>query len=177
MMGPIEEALRDTFFPVLLGGKGINTNFWKILGHSVNHGGLGILDPRSSSESAYNTSKETSGELVGSILGNITALNYVGHRYCVCEASAGARKEKQHVEMADLDRQKELAGGQDKNYLYRATRNGAWLSAIPHQLNGTDMSWEEFWGNICLRYGMMFKDIIVTCNGCCNKLLIKQALS
>ena len=165
LMGPIEEALRDTFFPALFEEKDINRNFWKILGRSVNRGGLGILDPRSSSESAYNTSKVTRGELVGSILGNITDLKYVGHRYCVRGASAGARKEQQHVEMADLDRQKELAGGQEKNCLYRATRNGAWLSAITHQLNVTYMSWEEFWGNLCLRYGMMFKDIIVTCNG------------
>ena len=40
MMGPIDEALRDKFFPTLLGGKEINANFRQILGHSVKHGGL-----------------------------------------------------------------------------------------------------------------------------------------
>ena len=44
-MGPIEEALRDKFSSVLFGGEEINTNFRKILGHSVKHDGLGILDP------------------------------------------------------------------------------------------------------------------------------------
>ena len=77
-MGPIEEALREKFFPALFGGKEINANFQKILGRSVKHGGLGIPDPRFSAESAYNTSKAASGELIDSILGG-SALNYVGH--------------------------------------------------------------------------------------------------
>ena len=46
LMGPIEEALRKTFFPALYGGEEINADFWKVLGHSVNHGGLSKLDLR-----------------------------------------------------------------------------------------------------------------------------------
>ena len=82
LMGSIEEALREKFFPALFGGEDINTDFQKILGHSVKHSGLGIPDPRKSSESAYNTSKATSGELVDSLLGG-TELNYIGHRACI----------------------------------------------------------------------------------------------
>ena len=52
LMGPIEEALREKFFPALFGGEEITTNFRKILGHSVKHGGLGIPDPRLSAECA-----------------------------------------------------------------------------------------------------------------------------
>ena len=74
MMGPIEEALREKFFPALFGGEEINANFRKILGYSVNHGGLGITYPPLSAESAYNTSKAASGELVDSLLGG-SALN------------------------------------------------------------------------------------------------------
>ena len=54
-MGPIEEALREKFSPVLFMGEEITADFRKILGHSVKHGGLGIPDPRQSAESAYNT--------------------------------------------------------------------------------------------------------------------------
>ena len=46
LMGPIKESLRETFFPALFGGEDIDAKFWKILGHSVKHGGLGIPDPR-----------------------------------------------------------------------------------------------------------------------------------
>ena len=42
LMGTIEEALRDKCFPSLFGGEEINANFRQILGHSVNHGSLGI---------------------------------------------------------------------------------------------------------------------------------------
>ena len=45
MMVPIEEALREKFFPALFGGEEINADFRKILGHSIKHGGLGIPDP------------------------------------------------------------------------------------------------------------------------------------
>ena len=61
-MGSIEEAIRDTFFPTLLGGGGgVDAEFQKILVHSVNCGGLGISDPCSSAEISYNTFKADSG--------------------------------------------------------------------------------------------------------------------
>ena len=52
LIGPIEDALRETFFPALFGGEEINAEFRKILGHSVNNGRLCIPDPRLSAESA-----------------------------------------------------------------------------------------------------------------------------
>ena len=45
MMGPIEETLREKFSPALFRGEEINADFWKILGNSVRHGGIGIPDP------------------------------------------------------------------------------------------------------------------------------------
>ena len=110
-MVPIKDFLREKFFPALFGGEEINANFRKILGHSNNHGGLRILDPRLSADIVYNTSKADSGELVESLLGCST-LNYVGHRACVRGASAGARKERKHVYLEKLAIGKELAGGQ-----------------------------------------------------------------
>ena len=67
-MGLIEEALREKFFPTLFRGEEINADFREILGQSVKHGDLGIMDPRLSEESAYNTSKATIGGLVDSLL-------------------------------------------------------------------------------------------------------------
>ena len=98
LMSPIEEALREKFFPVLFWGEEIESDVRQILGHIVNHGGLGIPEPRLSAESAYNTSKTASGELVESLLGG-TTLNYIGHRECVRGASAGAKKERKHVKL------------------------------------------------------------------------------
>ena len=81
------------------------------------------------------------------------------------------------MDMAELAIQKELSEGQDRNCLHRATSNGVWLSTTPHRLNGVEMSWEEFWDNLHLIYGLMPSDIPATCNGCSKNLLIDNALS
>ena len=82
-----------------------------------------------------------------------------------------------HVELGEVSRRKGLAGGQERNRLHRATRNGAWLSAVTHRLNGTELSWEEFRDNLRLRYGLMPQDIPATCDGCGEKFSIENALS
>ena len=165
LMGPIEEALREKFPPSLIVGEAIDADFRKILGHGVKHGGLGIPEPRLSAESAYNTSKAASRELVDSFPGG-SVLNYVGHRSCRCKASQSARLSKRIVELSDIFKLQEQAGDQDKNRLHMEMRNGAWLSAVTHLLNGTELSREEFRDNLCLRYGLMPQDIPATCNGC-----------
>ena len=179
LMGPIEEALKENPPPppppTLFGGEETDTDFRKKLGHRVKNGGLCIPDPRLSAKIVYNTCNAASGELVDSIPGR-TALNYVGHRACVRGASAGKRKERKHVEMVELYRRKEIAGGQERNRLHRATRNGTWLRAIPHRLNDTELSREEFRDNICLIYGLMPQDIPTTCNGCGKSFSIEHAL-
>ena len=76
-----------------------------------------------------------------------------------------------------MERQKEIPGVQERNRLHRETRNMAWLSAVPHRLNGTELSQEEFWDNLCLIYGLMPQDIPVTCDGCGKKFSIEHALS
>ena len=55
--------------------------------------------------------------------------------------------------------------------------NGAWLSALPHRLTGKELYWEEFWDNLCLRYGLMPQDIPTTCDGCGKQFSIEHALS
>ena len=127
-------------------------------------------------ESAYNTYKAARRELVGSLLGG-TTINYVDHRACVHGDRVGVRKELQYLEMVDLDRQNYMSGGQERNRLHMATRNRAWLSAITHRLNGTELYQEELWDNLHLRYGVMPQDIPAICNGYGKKLLFKYALS
>ena len=176
LMGLIEEALREKFFPSLFGGEEIDADFRKILGRGVKHGDLGIPDPQLSAECSYNTSKAASREIVDSLLGG-SVLNYVGHGACVRKASQLARLSKRIAEMSELFERQKQAGRQEKNRLHRATRNGAWLSSVPHRLNSTELSREKFRDNLCLRYGLMPQDIPATCNGCGKKFSVKHALS
>ena len=79
--------------------------------------------------------------------------------------------------MSELFKRQEQSGRQEKNRLHRATRNGAWLSAVTHRLNATELSREEFRDNLRLRYGLMPQDIPATCDGCGKKLSIEHVLS
>ena len=175
-MGPIEEYLREKFFPALFGGEEINADFHKLLGHSIKHGSLGIPDPQLSAKSAYNTSKAASGKLVDSLLGG-SALNYVGHRACIRWESLATRRERMQVDLVELARQNDLARGQDRNRLHGSTRNDAWLRAVPHRLNGMELSRKEFQDNLRLKYGLMPLNIPATCDGCGKRFSIENALS
>ena len=77
-----------------------------------------------------------------------------------------------YVELGDLARRKELAGGQERNRLHRVTRNGARISSVTHRLNGMELSQEEFQDNFYVKYGMMPQDIPTTCNGYGKKFSI-----
>ena len=79
--------------------------------------------------------------------------------------------------MTDLTRQKELSGGQERQRLHRETMNGAWISAVPHRPNSTDLSREKFLDNFCLKFGLIPQDIPMTCDGCGKKFLIDHTLS
>ena len=118
----IEDFPREKLSPTLFGGEEINSEFWKILGHHIKHGGLGIPGPPVPADIAYNISKAASGELVDSFLGG-TTLNNVCHRVCVHGAIADAIKYQNPVEMAELARQTKLAGVQERNRLHRAKNN------------------------------------------------------
>ena len=48
---------------------------------------------------------------------------------------------------------------------------------MPHFRNGPEFSREEFRENICLRYGLMPRDIPVACNGCGKKFSVDHNLS
>ena len=116
----------------------------------MKHRGLGIPNPRLLVERTYNTYKPSSEVLVGSIIGG-TNLNYVAHKGCIFRASADGQKQREFLETEELMRRKDLVDGAGLNCLRRATDNMAWIMAIPHCLNGTELSREEFQDNLLLQ--------------------------
>ena len=92
-------------------------------------------------------------------------------------ASSDSWKQQELAEKAGLLIWKELADGSGLNCLQRATENGAWLTAIPHHLNGTELSWEEFHENIFLWYGIVPLNLPIGCDGCGNKFSVPHDLS
>ena len=58
-----------------------------------------------------------------------------------------------------------------------ATNKGDWIMAVPHCLNVTYFSQEEFRDNFCLRYGLMTQDNTVAYNGCMKNFSVDHGLS
>ena len=175
-MDTIEYALREAYFPALFGGEEDRSDLREILGHSVKHGVLCIPDPRLLEERTYNTYKASREVLVGSLLGG-TDLNYVAHKFFVRRPSADGLKQREFLEMTAMTRRKDLADGVGLNRLRRATYNGARRTAIPHCLNGTELSREEFQYNLLLRYGIVPFKLPTDCDGCEKKFLLPHAIS
>ena len=86
-----------------------------------------------SAESAYNTFKAASGELVDYLLGGST-FNYVGHKACVRKSSLAERREKMHIELGELAREKELAGVRRKTASIGQRGMGHGLAVYPTDL-------------------------------------------
>ena len=70
-----------------------------------------------------------------------------------------------------------MAYGEGLNRLPWATENGVWLTAIPHCLNGTELSWEEFQYNLLLQYDIVPLNLPKEFDAYGNKFLVPHALS
>ena len=56
----------------------------------------------------------------------------------------GARKKREWKDLVELGRRKEEVGGKESKPLHRVTRNGAWINAIIHCLNGMELYHEKW---------------------------------
>ena len=72
------------------------------------------------------------------------------------KARGGSWKEWEQKETEVFKRRKYKVGGQDQSRIDQEMRNGACLTDVPHHLNGTELSQEEFWENLFLLYGMPY---------------------
>ena len=75
-----------------------------------------------------------------------------------------------------LTRRKEMSDGEGLNRLQRATENGAWLTAIPHCLNGMGVLMETLQDNLILQYDIVPLNLSTDCDGCGKKLSVPHAL-
>ena len=79
-------------------------------------------------------------------------------------------------EKAAFMRRKKLVYGVGLNCIRWATENGAWLTAVLHRLNVTELSRKEFQDNFFLRYGIVPLNLPTDCDGCRKKFLVAHTL-
>ena len=165
VMDPIEDALTEAFFLRFFGGEEVSAYLREILGHSMKRGVLCIPDLRLLAERAYRTSKADSEVIVGSLLGG-SDLNYIVHKGCERRVSADWWKQREFQEIKELTRRKDQSYGAVLNRPRKSTEDGERLTSIPHGLNNTELSREEFQDNLLLKYGIVTLNLPTYCDGC-----------
>ncbi|KAL7474208.1 hypothetical protein ACHAW6_000196, partial [Cyclotella cf. meneghiniana] len=71
LLAPIEQALRDTFLPAVIGPDiAIDDDLRKLLALGVKSGGLAIRDPTTQADALYHSSRDATSYLAGSLLRN-----------------------------------------------------------------------------------------------------------
>ena len=84
------------------------------------------------------------------------------------------RRQKQEAKLARLKRN---AGNHAARRMERARETGAWLTAMPSLLNGTNLSAEEFRDNLHLRLGLTPLHLPTHCDGCGHQFTVTHAMT
>ncbi|KAL7461468.1 hypothetical protein ACHAXS_001898, partial [Conticribra weissflogii] len=177
-LAPVEAAIRSDFLPALFGGTtpmSIDDDFRRLLGHSVKMGGIGIRDPTKTADRLFEASKEATAHLAANLAVN-AEFAVETHRAHVRQASARMRKERTEAEESFLSELSSRDRGL-RNHLDAAKESGAWLTALPRRLNGTQLSPQEFQDALRLRYGKRPLGLEDTCDGCCQPFSVEHAMS
>eukprot|EP00804_Cyclotella_cryptica_P015834 CCRYP_006342-RC/>CCRYP_006342-RC protein AED:0.25 eAED:0.25 QI:0/-1/0/1/-1/1/1/0/270 len=152
---PVEEALRTQFIPALFGGQDPISNELRLLiAQGVKQGGLAIRNPVREAERLHQTSTEATSLLVESLVSN-SQLDNEAHLGCVRGAGNAGRKARIEDGKAVVEDISQRRGPKVRKRLERMMETGAWLTAIPDRMSGTELSLQEWHDNISLRYGMV----------------------
>ncbi|KAL7477235.1 hypothetical protein ACHAW6_003052 [Cyclotella cf. meneghiniana] len=176
-LAPIENALRTKFLPAILGINGpTDDELRTLLGNRVKTGGLAIRDPTLTATSLYSTSVESTNMLTGTFIRN-KPINVKAHRTCVRATDAKHWKTRRDGEVAFLMALMERSPAKVKKWMDRATVAGAWLSTILDRFSGTELTKDEWFDNVAIRYGRLPADLPDHCNSCGAGLTLEHRLN
>ena len=162
--GPVEEALREIFFPALFKGlkEGVpereNTRL------PVKQAGLALPHPFHRAPENWTASYVITGHLVAAFRGQVV-FRTIGHSACLWVGWMDMRQrgEKRAEEALTAA----LEGGPvlQSRFMQRASKTGAWLTVLPSTVNGTELGAQEWRDALFLRYGLDPPDLPKYCNG------------
>ena len=176
-LGPIENAICTKFIPALLQvSDPVDDKLRQLLSQGVKQGGLALRNPVTSAPLLHQSSKEACEVLVKALHEN-GELSADGHKACVREAGDRARKLRVKEEEASLEEMKRRDGRKVAKRLERTKETGAWLSCVPNRFDGTEVSGEEFFDNLAIRYGLRPRGLPERCDGCNEPFSVEHGLS
>ena len=173
---PVEVALADTFLPALLQEIAPASPAQRALqALPVRRAGLGVPDPQLTAASCFTASQACTAELTRTLRAG-TDLDIQAHAAKASTERRRMLKDKNKAEEATLDRLCAAARPAVVRQMKRSQETGAWLTAMPNTLNGTELSEEEFHDNLRLRFGLQPLSLPARCDGCDAKFSVDHAL-
>jgi hypothetical protein len=135
-----------------------------------------VPDPQLTAARCLEASVRCTAELTRTLREG-TALDVNAHAAHATDARRRMLKAKTKEEEATLDRLCAAARPPAARRMKRSQETGAWLTAMPNALNGTELSEEEFRDNLRLRFGLQPLSLPDRCDGCEAKFTVDHALS
>ena len=104
-------------------------------------------------------------------------INIDAYRTCVRAAGAAHRKTRRNGEAAFHATLMERSPAKVKKQMEHAAIAGAWLSTVPDRFSGTELTKEEWFDIIAIRYCNRPANLPDQCNGCGAGLTLEHGLS
>jgi hypothetical protein len=175
--GPIEDVIAGTFLPSLLAEErpGV-ASLRSLLVLPVRQAGLGIPNPTATAGPCYAASKACTSHLTASLL-NGSELDTNSFVADAAKSRRLLKKTREHeAQTRFLELQKAVSAG-DARRMLRAKGTGAWLTAMPSTLNGTELSVDEFRDSIRMRFGLTPSSLPHRCEGCGQRFSVEHAMT
>jgi hypothetical protein len=141
---PLEAAISQIFLPALLEETSEKLGPMRAqLALSPRQAGLGVASPQATAKTSHQSSVESTGHLARSLKSG-DPLDATAYAEIASKKRRECRKVRVKAEVTELEA---LCAGMcpaAARRLKRSRETGAWITAMPDRLNGTELSAEEF---------------------------------
>ena len=175
---PIEEAIKRTFIPALLGmDNGLSGHNERTLtALPVKNAGLGIPNPVQSAMEQIDSSRAITAELTDSLKSN-SALDVQDYLHQGRETRRLRRVMRTGANKGLMNELLSHVDGAAKRRLVRSSETGLWLTTTPNRMNGTLLSADEFRDSLRIRFGMDPLHLQSQCDGCNQRFSVEHAMN
>ena len=153
MLIPIEDTIRNRFIPAIIGGRICNVEERKLLSLPTRYGGLAIPIFHEQAEVEYNNSRRITTELTSLI--TVQQMEYTVDELAIKKIILEIKNEKENTYKHIMEHLKDNMSEKSKRLLQLSTEKGVsnWLTMLPIAEYGFELSKQQFWDSISLRYG------------------------
>jgi hypothetical protein len=174
---PLDNAITGIFLPALLEESAEElASMRPLLALSVRQAGLGVARPQATAESSHRASVRSTSQLAASLRSG-APLDASAYAADASQNRRECRKDRVEEEVSELEGISSRMRPAAARRTQRSRETGAWITATPDRLNGTDLSAEEFRDSLRLRFGLLPSFLPHRCDGCNERFTVDHAMS